>query len=140
MKTPNEKSAGPRVIWVLLPPTNNSTNIVKKNPKKITEMRMSLTGLDFPKKLASMLSFYIFVVNINKTMLAFNIFKWIGEFFTEVLFQPFNMIRQIAQENMGWWKANLVNWIFLLILLVLLWYWMKESQKFIKEGTEDRAN
>ncbi|MDB4497646.1 hypothetical protein N9254_09270 [Flavobacteriaceae bacterium] len=35
--------------------------------------------------------------------------------------------------------ANAVNWFFLGVLLVLLAYWMKESRRFVKEGTEDRA-
>ena len=72
-------------------------------------------------------------------MIAFNIFKWIGELFTDVLFLPFNSIRSLAQENFGWWITNAVNWFFLGVLLVLLAYWMKESRKFVKEGTEDRA-
>lgn len=72
-------------------------------------------------------------------MIAFNIFTWIGDFFTQVLFVPFNSLRNIALENLGWWKANAMNWFFLFILLILLGYWMKESRKFIKEGTEDRA-
>ncbi len=72
-------------------------------------------------------------------MIAFNIFKWIGELFTDVLFLPFNSIRSLAQEDFGWWIANAVNWLFLGVLLVLLAYWMKESRRFVKEGTEDRA-
>lgn len=72
-------------------------------------------------------------------MIAFIIFKWIGDFFTEVLFFPFNSFRSIAQEDLGWWKANAINWVFLVVLLVLLAYWMKESRKFVKEGTEDIA-
>jgi len=72
-------------------------------------------------------------------MIAFNIFKWIGELFTDVLFMPFNTIRAIALQDFGWWKANTINWLFLLILFVLLAYWMKESLRFVKEGTEDRA-
>ena len=70
-------------------------------------------------------------------MIAFNIFKWIGELFTDVLFLPFNSIRSLAQENLGWWIANAVNWFFLGVLLVLLAYWMKESRKFVKEGTRN---
>lgn len=72
-------------------------------------------------------------------MVAFNIFRWIGDLFTDILFLPFNYFRSIALSNFGWWKANTINWIFLVVLLLLLWYWMKESRKFVKEGTEDRA-
>jgi len=73
-------------------------------------------------------------------MIAFNIFKWIGELFTEVLFSPFEWLRlTIATADKGWWVSNAVNWGFLVVLLVLLAYWMKESRKFVKEGTEDIA-
>jgi len=72
----------------------------------------------------------------TQDMIAFNIFKWIGELFTDILFLPFNYFRL---GGLGWWGANAVNWIFLAILVGLLWYWMKESRRFIKEGTEDRA-
>ena len=75
----------------------------------------------------------------TQDMVAFNIFKWIGELFTEVLFIPFDSLRFMAQESFGWWSSNTVNWLFSLVLLVLLWYWMKESRRFVKEGTEDRA-
>ena len=69
-------------------------------------------------------------------MIAGNIFRWIGSLFTDYLFYPFNALRN---EGLDWWSANMVNWIFLAILLVLFWYWMKESLRFVKEGTEDKA-
>lgn len=73
-------------------------------------------------------------------MIAGNIFKWIGSLFTEVLFLPFEFLRlSIATKDFGWWTSNAINWGFLLILLVLFAYWMKESKRFIDEGTEDRA-
>ncbi|MAD97496.1 MAG: hypothetical protein CMB99_09250 [Flavobacteriaceae bacterium] len=73
-------------------------------------------------------------------MIAGNIFKWIGSLFTEVLFLPFEFLRlSIATADFGWWTSNLINWGFLGILLVLFAYWMKESKRFIEEGTEDRA-
>ena len=46
-------------------------------------------------------------------MIVFNIFKQIGELFTDVLFLPFNSIRSLAQEDFGWWIANTINWFFL---------------------------
>jgi len=73
-------------------------------------------------------------------MTAFNIFKWIGELFTEILFLPFQWIRlTIATADRGWWISNAINWGFLIVLLVLLVYWMRESLRFVKEGTEDLA-
>ena len=73
-------------------------------------------------------------------MIASNIFKWIGSLFTEYLFEPFNALRlDLALREYGWWISNGVNWLFLVVLLVLFAYWMKESKRFVKEGTEDRA-
>ena len=73
-------------------------------------------------------------------MIASNIFRWVVTFFTEVLFLPFQWIRtQIATQELGWWISNIVNWGFLLVLLILFGYWMKQSKKFLDEGTEDKA-
>lgn len=73
-------------------------------------------------------------------MIAGNIFKWIGSLFTDFLFSPFEWLRlQVAKSDAGWWTSNAVNWFFLVILFVLFAYWMKESARFKREGTEDRA-
>ncbi len=73
-------------------------------------------------------------------MIAGNIFKWIGSLFTDLLFLPYEWLRlDLALSDLGWWTSNAVNWIFMLVLLVLFSYWMKESAKFLREGTEDRA-
>ena len=73
-------------------------------------------------------------------MIASNIFRWIGSLFTEYLFTPFNQLRSdLALREFGWWISNGVNWLFLIVFLFLLRYWMKESYKFKREGTEDRA-
>ncbi len=72
-------------------------------------------------------------------MLGLNIFRLIGDLF-EVLFIPFKWLRlTVAKADIGWWTSNGLNWFFLLVLIVLLGYWMKESARFIKEGTEDKA-
>jgi len=73
-------------------------------------------------------------------MIASNIFRWIGSLFTDLLFIPFNKLRlDIATADLGWWISNAVNWKIMLVLLVLFAYWMKESKKFLREGTEDKA-
>jgi hypothetical protein len=69
-------------------------------------------------------------------MIASNIFRMIGSLFTDVLFIPFNSLRK---GDFNWWSANMINWLFLLVLIVLFAYWMKESKRFLDEGTEDRA-
>ncbi|MCL7752697.1 hypothetical protein [Polaribacter sp. Z022] len=73
-------------------------------------------------------------------MIASNIFRWIGSLFTDLLFLPFEWLRtSVAHADLGWWVSNAVNWGFLVVLLVLFAYWMGQSRKFVKEGTEDRA-
>lgn len=73
-------------------------------------------------------------------MIANNIFRWIGSLFTDLLFVPFNVLRNnVATADFGWWVSNVINWGFLFILLLLFGYWMKESRKFQQEGTEDRS-
>ncbi|MEN8702865.1 MAG: hypothetical protein ABF311_06580 [Polaribacter sp.] len=73
-------------------------------------------------------------------MIASNIFKWIGSLFTDILFIPFRWLRlEVATADLGWWISNAVNWGFLVVLLGLFAYWMKESKRFLDEGTEDRA-
>ena len=73
-------------------------------------------------------------------MIVSNIFKWIGSLFTDILFIPFRWLRlEVATADLGWWISNAVNWGFLVLLLVLFAYWMKESKRFLDEGTEDRA-
>jgi hypothetical protein len=73
-------------------------------------------------------------------MIASNIFKWIGSLFTDFLFIPFKWLRlEVATADAGWWTSNAINWGFLVVLLVLFAYWMLQSTKFFREGTEDRA-
>ena len=73
-------------------------------------------------------------------MIAGNIFRWIGDFFQWTFSFSFEALRlSVATKDFGWWSSNIVNWIFLVVLLALFWYWMKESRRFVKEGTEDRA-
>ena len=68
-------------------------------------------------------------------MIANNIFRGIGDFFNWA-FGPFEALRL---NDLNWWVSNVVNWIFLLIFFCLLYYWMKESYRFKREGTEDIA-
>ena len=73
-------------------------------------------------------------------MIASNIFRWIGTLFTEYLFIPFNQLRSdLALREFVWWISNGINWLFLVVFLFLLRYWMKESYRFKREGTEDKA-
>ncbi|SEC50412.1 hypothetical protein SAMN04489761_3173 [Tenacibaculum sp. MAR_2009_124] len=72
-------------------------------------------------------------------MLGLNIFRLIGDLFS-MLLKPFEWIRlTLAKGDAGWWTSNAVNWLFLLVLILLLGYWMGQALKFKREGTEDRA-
>jgi hypothetical protein len=68
-------------------------------------------------------------------MIASNIFKLIGDFFTWA-FAPFNTLRL---GDLSWFASNVVNWIFIVIGVVLFAYWMRESKRFLREGLEDSA-
>lgn len=72
--------------------------------------------------------------------MALNVFRLIGDLFTNVLFLPFDLLRlDIARGNFGWWTSNAFNWLFLVVLIFLLTYWVGQALKFRREGTEDRA-
>ena len=66
-------------------------------------------------------------------MIANNIFKFIGDLFTNGLFKPFDVLRNTD----NWWVSNIVNIVFVLVGFALLVYWLNESVKFKKQGTED---
>lgn len=69
-----------------------------------------------------------------------NIFRAIGDLFSDLLFMPFDWLRKtIALSDSGWWISNAPNFFFLGVLLVLFAYWMQQSLKFKREGTEDKA-
>jgi len=65
-------------------------------------------------------------------MIANNIFKAIGDFFTNVLFSPFNSIR--SMDN--WWLQSTISWIFIVIAFIAFLYWMGEIRKYKKAGNE----
>lgn len=69
-------------------------------------------------------------------MMTFNIFKAIGDFFTNVVFAPMDALRL---GDLTWGAQNAINWFFILIGVILFAYWMKESASFKKKGTEDLA-
>ena len=66
-----------------------------------------------------------------------DIFYAIQEFTEEVLFVPFNVLREVELEN--WWMANLVSWVFLAILVVSFTYWMLQLKSFNDNNEEDKS-
>ena len=65
-------------------------------------------------------------------MIANNIFKAIGDFFTNVLFSPYHSIR--AMDN--WWAQNTISWVFIIIVFFAFLYWLGEIKKYKKAGNE----
>ncbi|AMC11506.1 hypothetical protein Lupro_09605 [Lutibacter profundi] len=58
-------------------------------------------------------------------MIANNIFKAIGDFCTNVLFQPFDALRFMT----NWWTQNTINWILVVIAFTAFIYWLGELKK-----------
>ncbi len=72
-------------------------------------------------------------------MVSFNIFRLIGDFF-ELLFTPLKWIRLVVAKGQdGWWTSNIVNFFFVLVLILLLTWWVSNAIKFKREGKEDNA-
>lgn len=65
------------------------------------------------------------------------VFEGIAYFFEEILFVPFEALRELELEN--WWLANAITWVAILILCVALAYWMKQLRIFDANGEEDRS-
>lgn len=64
-------------------------------------------------------------------------FTAIQELFENVLFVPFNILREIELDN--WWFANIVTWVFLAILVVSVTYWMFQLKAFSDNNEEDKT-
>lgn len=69
-------------------------------------------------------------------MMANNIFRILGDLFQFLFSISFDLLRL---NDLNWWVSNAVNWMFMGIFLCLLYYWMKESLRFKKEGIEDKS-
>jgi len=65
-----------------------------------------------------------------------NFFEGIAWLFEEILFLPYNVLRNLELSN--WTLANIVNWAFLLIGFTALIYWVLQLNLFDKNGEEDK--
>jgi len=61
-------------------------------------------------------------------MISNNFFRALAEFFTEILFSPYNAVRSID----NWWASNFFNAILFFITFGLFIYWLGQLQKFSK--------
>ena len=65
-----------------------------------------------------------------------NFFQGIAYLFEEILFVPFNFLRELQMDN--WWLANAFNWMFLLVGFLALLYWVWQLQLFNQRGEENK--
>ena len=65
-----------------------------------------------------------------------NFFEAIAWLFEEILFIPFNFLRQLELENC--WLANSITWSFLVLGVCASVYWINQLRIFDKKGEEDK--
>ncbi|GAB2762644.1 hypothetical protein GCM10010465_04380 [Actinomadura fibrosa] len=105
-----------------------------KNPVMYKATNMKLMGFDLPKKLATIMVFYIFVVLNILTMKDF--FEGIQSFFEDFAFEPLNYLRTLELDS--WWAANIVNWLFMIVGFAAFLYWMKQLKDINDRNEENR--
>ena len=64
-------------------------------------------------------------------------FEGIQSFTEDVLFVPFDALRELDTSN--WWSSSLVSWVFIIIGFAAFIYWMKELKTFNDNGEEDKS-
>jgi len=65
-----------------------------------------------------------------------NFFEGIAWLFEEILFIPYNIMREI--EVTSWTLSNSVNWIFMIVGFLAMVYWIIQLNIFDKNGEEDK--
>jgi hypothetical protein len=63
-------------------------------------------------------------------------FEAIAWLFEEVLFLPYNVLRELELNN--WWLANSINWIFAIVIFSLFIYWTHQLKIFNDKGEENK--
>ena len=64
-------------------------------------------------------------------------FYAIQDLFVEVLFIPFDALRNLELEN--WWLANVMSWLFIVIGIAAFVYWMRELKAVNDANGEDKS-
>ncbi len=64
-------------------------------------------------------------------MIANNIFRALGDFFTNILFVPYDFFRSID----GWWTSNIFNTIIILLGFIAAFYWLGKMVTHQKENS-----
>lgn len=66
-----------------------------------------------------------------------DLFYGIEDLFVNVLFLPFDALREMQLEN--WWTANFMSWIFIIIGMVAFVYWMLQLKKYNDNNEENKS-
>ncbi len=64
------------------------------------------------------------------------IFEGIAWLFEEILFIPFNVLRELQLTS--WFAANIINWVLFVIGFSAFIYWMMQLKKYNDNNEEDR--
>ncbi|TDU43555.1 hypothetical protein BXY82_0969 [Gelidibacter sediminis] len=64
-------------------------------------------------------------------------FNGIGELFVNVLFLPFDALKELELSN--WWLANIFSWLFIIIAMVAFVYWMLQLKSYNDNDEEDKS-
>ena len=64
-------------------------------------------------------------------------FYGIEDLFVNVLFLPFDALRELQLEN--WWAANFMSWFFTIIGIVAFVYWMLQLKGYNDNNEEDKS-
>jgi uncharacterized membrane protein len=96
-----------------------------------------MKGLWSFKKTGNHRYFSLFLQQLKQFTAMKELLEGIAYLFEEILFAPFNWLRELELEN--WWLANLVSWLAIIILIVALGYWMKQLRIFEKNDEEDKS-
>ncbi len=62
-------------------------------------------------------------------------FEGIEDLFVNGLFAPLDFLREM--EN--WWTSNTINWLFMVIGVIALFYWLGQLRIFDQRGEEDHS-
>ncbi len=66
-----------------------------------------------------------------------DLFEGIAWLFEEILFLPFNLLREL--EGDSWFLANIMNWLFIIIAFAALVFWMKQLKRF-NDNEEEKTD
>ena len=66
-----------------------------------------------------------------------DLFEGIAYLFENVLFAPFNAMRELALES--WTAANTINWLLMIIGAAAMIYWVLQLKKF-NDNNEERKD